>query len=219
MESNRKNDHKAEREVAAFLDENLYSNTSLFKEFARTDGVDEQLSGSDVILSTSDAKLDRKVVDEKVAVRYANLDLDTFSLELSFINRSGLQNIGWFLDTSKTTEYYLLGWIKKADIPYDSEKKKWDVYSISRDNIRELDWALVSRNKIMKWLDKNGWTLDKLARQNKKIREVGSVKTTDFIDGISFRYSWKYVERPVNILLKKETYMELADLKGTVYKK
>lgn len=217
MLNNRKNDHKAEREVAAFLDKHLYSDTSVFDEFARTDGFDEQIRGSDVVLSILSKKLDRIIVDEKVAIRYANTNLDTFSLELSFINRMGKKTVGWFLDSSKSTQYYLLGWITKADIPYDQEKKKWDVYSITRDNIKELDWALVSRQKIAKFLESKGWTLDKLARQDTKIRENGGVATKDFIDDVSFRYSTAYVEKPINILLKKETYMEIADAKGTIY--
>jgi hypothetical protein len=217
MLNNRKNDHKAEREVAAFLDKHLYSNTNIFDEYARTDGFEEQMSGSDILLSISSKKLDKVVVDEKVAVRYANTNLDTFSIELSFINKIGKKTIGWFLDDSKSTQYYLLGWITKADIPFDEEKNKWSVYEINRDNIKELEWVLVSRQKIIKFLEDKGWTLDKLGRQDAKIRENGGVATKDFIDDVSFRYSPAYVEKPVNILLKKKTYMELAIVKGTIY--
>ena len=87
--NNRKNDSIVEREIAMFLDEKLYSNKTLFKEFARTDDKEEQISGSDVVLSTSDGVLYRKVIDEKVAARNANTDLNTFSLELSFIGKNG----------------------------------------------------------------------------------------------------------------------------------
>ena len=83
MINNRSKDSNVEREIAKFLDEHLYSNKGIFKEFARTDGKEEQIKGSDLILSTSDRKLDRVVVDEKVASRYANTALNTFSLELS----------------------------------------------------------------------------------------------------------------------------------------
>ena len=213
---NREKDQKAEREVAAFLDENLYSKLDIFKDVSRVDTKDEQISGIDLILSTSDGLLYKKPIDEKVAIRYANTRLDTFALELSFINRSGKEMIGWFLDYAKKTEYYLLGWITKADIPYDKEKKKWDVYSISRDNIQELEWALVSRRKIMKYLEENGWTLDRITRQCNKIRENEGVKTNGFIGNVSFRYSPTYVEKPINLLLKKSTYFELADFKGKI---
>lgn len=57
MENNRKKDMAVEREIAAFLDEHLYSNKELFSEFARTDTYEEQIKGSDLILSSSDSKL------------------------------------------------------------------------------------------------------------------------------------------------------------------
>ena len=216
MENNRKNDTIVEREVAMFLDEHLYSNKEIFNEFARTDGRDEQLLGSDVVISTTDGKLDKVVVDEKVAARWANTDLDTFSLELSFMNRANQRTCGWFTNTSKITEYYLFGWIINADVPFDDENKRWNTDLIRKDNIHELEWMLVSRKKLFSFLEKKGWTMERLGRQDEKIREKGKVSTLDFIDDISFRYSGKYVERPVNLLLKKETYRKLADYKGKI---
>jgi ABC-type lipoprotein export system ATPase subunit len=156
------------------------------------------------------------VIDEKVASRYANRELDTFSLELSFIGRDGDRKCGWFIDSSKTTEYYLFGWIIKADIPCDEGSETYNTNAINRYNIKELDWALVSRQKIMKFLEDRGWTLDKLSLQDKKIRENKGVKTKEFINGVSFRYSDAYIEKPINILLKKETYMELSHMHGTI---
>ena len=214
--NNRKNDSIVEREIAKFLDEKLYSNKTLFKEFARTDDKEEQISGSDVVLSTSDGVLYRKVVDEKVAARYANLGLNTFSLELSFIGKNGNRRSGWFIDNTKKTEYYLLGWIVRADIPKDEGSDTYNTNAINQWNIKELDWALVSRQKIMDFLESKGWTLDKLALQDKKIRENGKVKTKEFINDISFRYSDAYVEKPINILLKKDTFMKLSHMHGTI---
>lgn len=215
MVNNRKNDMAIEREIASYLDENLYSKP-IFKEFARTDTYDEQISGSDLILSTSDGKLDRVVVDEKVASRYANVGLNTFSLELSFIGRNGKKRCGWFIDSSKKTEYYLFGWINKAEIPFNDNSNRYETDLIKKENIKEIEWALVSRQKIQKFLDGKGWTLEKLARQDEKIRENGRVATKDFIDDISFRYSDGYIEKPINILLKKETYIKLSDYHGTI---
>ena len=214
--SNRKNDSIVEREIAKFLDEKLYSNKALFKEFARTDDKEEQISGSDVVLSTSDGVLYRKVVDEKVAARYANMGLNTFSLELSFIGKNGNRRSGWFIDHTKKTEYYLLGWIVRADIPKAEGCDRYNTNEINQGNIKELDWALVSRQKIMDFLESKGWTLDKLALQDKKIRENGKVKTKEFINDVSFRYSDAYVEKPINILLKKDTFMKLSHMHGTI---
>jgi len=217
MINNRKNDMAVEMEIAAFLDEKLYSNKELFTEFARTDTREEQLSGSDLLLSTVDGKLKRSVIDEKVASRFANRELDTFALELSFLGKNGLKRCGWFIDVSKKTEYYILGWLLDADIPYIEEKKRYDTNLIDRSNIKRLQWALVKRDKILDFLKNKGWTIEKLAKQDEQIRNQGYVKTKDFIDDISFRYSDGYIEKPINILLKKDTYLKLSELNGIVY--
>lgn len=218
MINNRKNDMLVEREIAAFLDENLYSNAELFTEFARTDTLDEQISGSDLLLSTTNGKLKRSIVDEKVASRFANKNLETFSLELSFIGKNGKKRCGWLLDETKKTEYYLFGWILKADIPYIKEQKRFDTNKITKDNIKSLEWALVKRSDIVKFLEKQGWSLEKLSRQDEKIREQGEIKTKEFINEISFRYSDAYIEKPINVLLKKETYINISTLHGLIEK-
>lgn len=216
MIDNRKKDSIVEREIAKFIDKHLYSDISLFSEFERTDGLNEQINGSDAILSTSDKRLNRVVVDEKVAATQANRGLKTFTLELSFIGRNGKKRLGWFIDNSKTTQYYLLGWLNRVDIPYNEMKERWETDSIRENNIKELEWCLVSRNKITKFLEEKGWTLEKLAKQDEKIRENGKVRTKEFIDDVAFRYSDKYVEKPINIMLKKETYLKLSDYKGII---
>lgn len=218
MINNRKNDMLVEREIAAFLDENLYSNAELFTEFARTDTLDEQISGSDLLLSTTNGKLKRSIVDEKVASRFANKNLETFSLELSFIGKNGKKRCGWLLDETKKTEYYLFGWILKADIPYIKEQKRFDTNKITKDNIKSLEWALVKRSDIVKFLEKQGWSLEKLSRQDEKIREQGEIKTKEFINEISLRYSDAYIEKPINVLLKKETYINISTLHDLIEK-
>jgi len=216
MISNRKNDMAVEREIAAFLDKNLYENKELFTEYARTDGKEEQLSGSDLLLSTTNGKLNRSVIDEKVAKNYANKILNTFSLELSFLSKNGLKRCGWLIDTTKKTEYYLFGWILEADIPYIESKEWYDTDKIDRNNIKKLEWALVKRDKIMKFLEERGWTLEMLAKQDEQIRKRGFVKTKEFINDVRFSYSDAYIEKPINLLLKKETYLKLSELNGII---
>ena len=216
MINNREKDSIVEREIAKFIDTHLYENKELFKEYARTDGKEEQINGSDVVLSTSDGKLNRVVVDEKVAARYANSGLGTFTLELSFIGRNGNKKCGWFIDNTKTTQYYLFGWLNKVDIPYNEKTKRWETDLINSENIKELEWCLVSKDKILKFLEKKGWTIEKLAKQDEAIRKKGYVKTKEFIDDVAFRYSDAYIEKPINIMLKKETYLKLSNYKGII---
>ena len=214
--NNKVNDLVVEREVAKFLDDKLYSNKELFSEVKRTDGKHEQIIGSDVVLTTSDGLLNGCLVDEKVATMYANTELNTFSLELSFIDKRGIVRDGWFIDETKKTEYYLFGWIVKADIPFDDKIKRYNTNLINKDNILILDWALVSRKRIFDFLNDKGWTLEKIRMQNDKIRKNRGVKTKEFINDVSFRFSNSYVEEPVNILLKKDTYYSLSTLNGRI---
>lgn len=214
--NNRKNDMLVEREIAKFLDKHLYSDNTVFKQCLRTDDINQQLEGSDIIVTTINDDLNDAVVDEKVAVTQANKPLKTFALELSFIGRNKIKRCGWFIDKNKKTEYYLIGWINKADIPYNTQKGKWETDLIREDNIKELEWALVSRKKIFDFLIERGWTLERIIKQEEKIRKNKSVKTKEFINDVSFRYSDAYIEKPINILLKRETYLNLADYKGII---
>ena len=87
---------------------------------------------------------------------------------------------------------------------------------IREDNIKELEWALVSRKKIFDFLIERGWTLERIIKQEEKIRKNKSVKTKEFINDVSFRYSEEKKKKPINILLKRETYLNLADYKGII---
>ena len=49
--------------------------------------------------------------------------------------------------------------------------------------------ALVSRQKICDFLESKGWTLDRMVRQDEKIRKNGKVQANSFINDVSFRYS------------------------------
>ena len=216
MNSTRKIDTIVEREISEFLDENLYTDSTIFKEFIRTDNLDDQLLGSDVIISTWDGNLNYAIVDEKVAARYANKKLNTFALELSFINRLGNENVGWFIDETKKTEYYLCGWITNSTIQYNKDLGRYETETITKDNICSMDWCLVSREKIFEHLAERGWSIDRIKRQCEKIRKNGMVRTNQYIQGVSFRYSDKLAEKPINLLMKKNTYFEISDYCGTI---
>ena len=77
---------------------------------------------------------------------------------------------------------------------------------------------MVKRSDIVKFLEKQGWSLEKLSRQDEKIRAQGEIKTKEFINEVSFRYSDAYIEKPINVLLKKETYINISTLHGLIEK-
>lgn len=224
QENNRKRDSAIEREMARFIDEHVYSDKSMFETFTRTDDIESQVGGCDVILTpTNEHKKrflsDELIVDEKVASRYANTPIGTFSLELSFKNKRGEVVDGWFLKDGLDTTAYLLGWVDEADIPLlfdDGKRRKYDVEKLTKDSVRSFEWCLVEKSDVKDWLGIRGWTEDRLREQENAIRSRGFVRDKSFIDGIAFRFSDRYVEEPINILLKRETYRDIARMKGVV---
>lgn len=216
MTEKKRNDLNVEREIASFLNENLYKKPSLFTEFFRTDSKREQLLGCDLLLSIPNKGLNRVIVDEKVAANYANRDLNTFALEISFIGENGEEKDGWFIDKEKHTEFYLCGWIRKCDIPYNKEEKKFNTDLISKENIQIMDWALVSRKKLLNLLEEKGWTIEKIIKQKNIIRKNKCIKTNEFINGVSFRYSDYLAEKPINLLLYKAAYFKVSECCGII---
>lgn len=83
----RERDMKVERELARFMDEHLY-NDGRFSKAERTDSIEAQMSGSDIILSIPSIGVENIIVDEKGMTQYMDNPLPTFSLELSFMNYS-----------------------------------------------------------------------------------------------------------------------------------
>lgn len=214
--STRKDDYRVEREVAAFIDKNLYDDTNLFSSYRRTDSYNEQIKGSDVVLTTTDGLVTEGITDEKVAISRANLDLNTFSLELSFLNKANNEQDGWLIDETKETTHYMFGWIIKAVIPYNQARHRYEYHKIDRDNIKRLQWALVPRKAIMDYLLERGWTVDKLRNEAKEIRERGYVQS-----GANIRFFYSsdnpfMKEKPINILLTKETYLNLSVKNGII---
>ena len=104
----RKEDEKCSEIVSNFLDKNFYNKC---KTFERINDKVNQVKGIDVIFELNDKKY---VCDEKAAIRYVNRYLNTFAMELSFINRNNTLNNGWLLDDNKINDSFLLIYIDKA---------------------------------------------------------------------------------------------------------
>lgn len=206
MKTNRGRDMKVEREIASFLDEYLYSQP-IFTNHIRTDNVQQQLQGSDIILSIPSLGIDNAIVDEKAISTYYYLpkSIPTFALELSFKSNRGEIIEGWFTDTSKLTEYYLMVWIHATK------------YDFSKDDITWLEYALVRRSDIYKWLETQGLTKNKLREKDSLIRSTTTQKgNIDKLDNKDywFSYSPQLGECPINLVIRKKVYLQFALLHG-----
>lgn len=197
--SNRRNEDVSQSElVSSFLDKYFYPTLNGFQ---RIDNPNLQYAGIDVVFAVNNKFYQ---CDEKAAIRYINKDLQTFSLELSFINRSLKLMDGWLLSDKELNNSFLFVWITKA---------KNDLLT-SIDDIEEMDVALVDKHSIINHLNKIGLSKKHLYRKINLIRQYNNVGKQPPIEesGCKFYYSKFLAEKPINILLKKETLIELSDL-------
>lgn len=193
----REYDEHCEKVMAQFLDEHFYKNIGYTWRERVTDR-ERQVKGLDVIL-----KRDGKVynIDEKAAIRYTN-GLNTFALELSFLNRKGNRVDGWLIDEKKVNDYFVFVWINKIEGELIENV----------DSFKEVEVALVSKEKIMIYLESLGWDVDKLLIKDERIRDgiddnLGDIRK----NGCKFSYSERLFEKPINILLPKQAYIKIAD--------
>lgn len=193
----REYDEHCEKVMGEFLDKYFY-NENIEGTITRVKDRKLQVKGVDVVIDDGDIKF---YIDEKAAIRYVGLK--TFALELSFINRQGDVNTGWLLDNKKINDYFLFVWI--------NELNGTEIKDIS--SIKNVDVALVSKASIFRHLNSLGWNKNNLLEKDRRIRNNDNEYMGNILkDKCKFSFSNHLVEKPINILLPKETYMEIADL-------
>ncbi len=207
MGSYRVRDMETERIISQYIDKYLYSD-SKFTKATRTDCKEEQLSGSDIIISVPSYNIYNAIVDEKASTHFLTKSLPTFALELSFISQKGEIIEGWFTDSNKKTEYYLLMW------PHAN--KDWN---IEFEDIEYIDYTLVKRSDILNWLKTEGYTTTRLREKahiiRNEISENGPIDKT-YNKDFYFYLTTKLAEKPINIIIKRKVYEKLAILKGRI---
>jgi hypothetical protein len=191
----RARDSDVEKEIASFMDERYYSKN--VTEFNRFNDKENQLKGKDVTFTLGNLK--NIVVDEKAQTHYINENLPTFAFEISFIRASGDWTLGWLLDKSKENEYFILIW------PFAS--KKWDV---KKEDIEKLDCLLISKQKIIDLLEKEGFTKEDLLLQESKIRK-NNVEGRIGGGNAYFYFTKLLSEEPINIVIRKEKLIEISE--------
>ncbi len=197
----RENDMRREQILCEYLDKKLY-NQSLFENVRRTNAIEDQLSGSDVVCSIPKEGLNNLIVDEKAQLYYLEGGLPTFAFELNFINRRRERAEGWLTDEGKKTEYYQLLFL--------TAKKDFE----NIDEINKVEYVLVERSKIIQAIN-----LDLPTLRKKGIEVSQSLDFYQFkIPGVPyyFTHSTKLAESPVNIILRKEKLIEISCLHGEV---
>lgn len=189
-------DEHCEKIIANILDKYFYPelNNSLFE---RVTDKSLQIKGADVMFSSNGKNY---IVDEKAAIRWVGLK--TFALELSFLGHNNQIRIGWLLDNDKINNYFVFVWINELN----HEK------ILDESSIKNIDVALIPKENIINYLYSIGWTQEKLNKKDFKIRTLNDINMGNInIHGCKFSFSKHLKEKPINIILPKETYIMLSE--------
>ena len=152
--------------------------------------------------------------DEKAALDYTNKQkgclLNTFCLELSFLNRKDEEMEGWFTKDGNISNSYLFVWVDK------SEKN----VITSPNEIEEAEIMLIQKSDIFDYLKTIGWDKTKLRKKNNQIRYCGDRNFGSFKEnGCKISYAEYLPEKPINLLLTREVYSKMPHTIRQIYKK
>lgn len=217
--STRQFDSPIERLFCRFADEHLFNNKSLFSETKRTDDKESQLNGSDIIISMPSLGIHNAIVDEKCATHNINQNLKTYCFEISFKNRKGEIIEGWFIDSDNKTQYYLLGY------PKSSREESGFIKDLQYDEITEVEYFLVKKQDIIKYLISLGLDDDKIYDDEQEWRKITSKEELrkkqnemDKLYGFHYSYSFYLEEQPFNIILPKRILKKLSVFHSVIQK-
>lgn len=184
--------------------------------YERCSDRDLQIAGVDVYLTF--ARQDkRNCVDEKCATNYWDRPLNTFSMELSFDmcdKQSGLpigkRYKGWFVNPNNISEYYALGYVS-------AESKE----NLIQGQLKSFECILVNKDKIRAYL-KDAMKVTDLTEVEAELQariDAGIGKLNQRggyfyypADGIKVVRSEQLAEKPVNIVISKQTLSSLSDI-------
>lgn len=191
----RASDERASEVVNNFMQKFYDNNTTNFKRY-----FDKltQVKGIDVSFTFNG--VDYKC-DEKAAVRWMNIKLNTFALELEFINRGNKLQTGWFLNEDLDNNSYMFIYTDKVAGQYDS---------FTEEDIKECTIILVRKERIQEYLDSIGWTTKRIKDKCDMIRDYEGFCTMRD-EKIRFCYSEQLVEKPINLLIDRQKLIELSD--------
>lgn len=199
----RAGDMALERKIADYIDRRVYSNP-FFANLRRCDDLDMQMRGIDLVVDTPSFGLRDMLVDEKCMGHYLRNPLPTFAFELEFLDRNGDTREGWLTDNHKLTQYYALEWLH-ADCDGCED--------FDDSVVKGLRFAMVSRAKLLDFLDDKGFGRDWLRQLCRRLRNdsAGGSFGKDLNLGFWLYYTMNLAERPINIVFRRELLYSLAE--------
>ena len=168
--STRNTDKVIEKEIAKFCDKHIFCNDIQFKR-CHDDALQKQ--GIDGYLTIESLGIHNAPADEKAGAHYVNQPIRTYLMELSQIKTTGEEVDGWFLSGDNKTEYYILMYLW-ALVPQTIDRNgKADVMweEIKEDNITLVEYYIVKKSDIFKYLEECGFDKQRLRDGVKYLRE------------------------------------------------
>lgn len=198
-------DTRAERELAAFLDERqLYTRYLGYQSIQRVTDPELQLAGADVVATGQDRA---HYIDEKAQLHYLARPLPTFAFELEFL-RYGSPVTGWALRPDLMTDKYLLLW---------PQSNVTDFRLVGRGDFTQVGYLLLDRLQLWLRLVRLGLTPQVLRERAAQIRASGQGgRHPTGIDGITLHFSTQFDEQPINLVVRRPILEGLADCFGTL---
>lgn len=197
------NDLIGEAVVIDFLEKYFYSHID-FKSYERINNLDKQHQGIDLVFSTETREY---IVDEKSAMHYPR-GLPTFAFELTYLKNGSIRE-GWFYDDKKLTEYYLLIWPIREDVPPKEMKV---------EHIHSAEIMLIHRKEFQEYIYKKyKLNREEFLDKAKDIRERGTVGDRPFIakeSSAKYYLSNNYQEQPINVVFRKEEILKSGSVKS-----
>ena len=203
-EEYRSYDTRACEIVNDYLDENLYP---LFCDSDRITSFSQQIHGIDCTFT--DYAGFNYICDEKAAVKWSNKNLKTQALELKYVNRAGNIHRGWFLDESHENNCYNFIYTDKIT----NDEGDFDYKNFTPEDIKQVECYIVRKVKLQEYFNAIGWPTDKLIEKCREIRRTnGKCDMCDLTtDGLRFHFSKNLPEKPINVLISRNTLQDLSD--------
>ncbi len=218
--SGRAEDMRAERALAAFMDDCFYSKLASRQgdslTFQRMMDRASQRAGIDVCIETGGRRM---LIDEKASLYYSNLMIPTFAFELDWIQpgHPGLLP-GWFVDERLATEYYMLIWPNIKCTHQDGSWIRKDIRALSKNDFTIVEAILLKKTDLQTALGQQGYDrkcLEDCAVRFRKTCGADPEKTDrpcneDLNGYLHLSYSGQLAEKPVNLVIRKELLKKLA---------
>lgn len=200
-------DKNREAIISEYLDKKLYNSDKGLSLIERVEDAVMQKKGIDVILLFRGKKIK---VDEKCATNYLHKDLKTYTLEVSTLTSDRKRQWGWLISPTKETEYYLFMWPRA--------KKSWrENMPLCISDIDYIDYALVSVQKIVEYLKSHDLSFEQIEMDIDDILkgwyDIDAIPKSEYP---RYTYSKNLPEKPINIILKKDTYYNLSEINGRI---